>query len=415
MTTPKTNEVITVTDALARLSEGLTVNQKAKIGSFHEFITDIWSLSFDRPELFNSWHVGVIAEDAERALADNKNYVAILPRFHFKSTLLGHGFSIWRLLKATRDTSILYLSYSDTMARYHISEINKTVQRNPVLMEMLTARNTRAEFQFRYTFNSKPVEILHGGLFSFKRGMHVNGALIADDILRDPENPLQLGEINKIEDHFMTETMFIPNREAPVIVLGTPMLPDDLLSKLQRDDRFTSRVLPALDPTPTRRVLMPDLFDEPWLLAQQKARPKSFASEFLLQPSFQTESYFNRKDISACEDSNLRTYSAHKKYEKQPNEQLFAGFDVGKKRHPSHLVIFSRTDDELKQINQTWLDGWTYSDQIKFLNEVAQNFQLEKGYIDNTRGELEDRGLEQVWHPMTFTLKSKNTMAHILE
>jgi len=112
--------------------------------------TNIWSLSFDRPELFNSWHVGIIAEDAERALADNKNYVAILPRFHFKSTLLGHGFSVWRLLKATRDTSILYLSYSDTMARYHISEINKTVQRNPVLMEMLTARNTRAEFQFRY-------------------------------------------------------------------------------------------------------------------------------------------------------------------------------------------------------------------------------------------------------------------------
>ena len=56
------------------------------------------------------------------------------------------------------------------------------------------------------------------------------------------------------------------------------------------------------------------------------------------------------------------------------------------KRHPSHLVIFSRTGDELKQINQTWLDGWTYSDQTQFLNEVAQNFQLEKGYIDNTRG-----------------------------
>ena len=415
MTTSKNGEVVTVADALAKLSEGLTVNQRAKIGSFHEFITKIWSLSFDRPELFDSWHVGVIADDIEQALEDNKNYVAILPRFHFKSTLLGHGFSVWRLLKAVRDTSILYLSYSDTMARYHISEINKTVQRNPVLMEMLTARNTRAEFQFRYTMNNKPVEILHGGLFSFKRGMHVNGALIADDILRDPENPLQLGEINKIEDHFMTETMFIPNREAPTIVLGTPMLPDDLLSKLQRDDRFMSRVLPALDPTPTRRVLMPDLFDEKWLLAQQEARPKSFASEFLLQPSFQTESYFNREDISKCEDPNLREISPHKKYEKQPNEQLFAGFDVGKKRHPSHLVIFSRTGDELKQINQTWLDGWTYSDQIQFLNEVAQNFQLEKGYIDNTRGELEDRGLNQVWHPMAFTLKSKNTMAHILE
>jgi hypothetical protein len=415
MTTPKQNEVVTVADALAQLSAGLTSQQRTKIGSFQEFITQIWAKSFDRPDLFDSWHVGVIADDAERAVEERRNYVAILPRFHFKSTLLGHAFSVWRLLKAKRDTSILYLSYSDTMARYHISEINKTVQRNPILMDMLTARNTRAEFQFRYTINNKPVEILHGGLFSFKRGMHVNGALIADDILRDPENPLQLGEMNKIEDHFMTETMFIPNQEAPVIVLGTPMLPDDLLSKLQRDDRFMSRVLPAFDPTPTRRVLMPDLYSEEWLLAQQKARPKSFASEFLLQPSFQTESYFNREDIEKCEDGNLREFSVHKKYERQPNEQLFAGFDVGKKRHPSHLVIFSRIGEELRQVNQTWLDGWNYSDQIQFLNEVSQNFQLEKGYIDNTRGELEDRGLDQVWHPMSFTAKSKHTMSQIME
>ena len=97
MTTSKNGEVVTVADALAKLSEGLTVNQRAKIGSFHEFITQVWALSFDRPELFNSWHVGVIADDIEQALEDNKNYVAILPRFHFKSTLLGHGFSVWRL------------------------------------------------------------------------------------------------------------------------------------------------------------------------------------------------------------------------------------------------------------------------------------------------------------------------------
>ena len=66
------NEVVTVADALARLSEGLSTTQKHSIGSFHEFIIDIWSQSFERPELFNTWHVGVIAEDAERALADGK-------------------------------------------------------------------------------------------------------------------------------------------------------------------------------------------------------------------------------------------------------------------------------------------------------------------------------------------------------
>ncbi len=99
MTTPR-DEVVTVADALDRLSKGLTSTQRTKIGSFHEFITKIWSKSFDRPELFDSWHVGVIADDAERAVEERMNYVAILPRFHFKSTLLGHAFSLWRLLKA---------------------------------------------------------------------------------------------------------------------------------------------------------------------------------------------------------------------------------------------------------------------------------------------------------------------------
>ena len=124
------------------------------------------------------------------------------------------------------------------------------------------------------------MNIMHGGLFSFKRGMHVNGALIADDILRDPEIPLNIGQVTKVEDHFLTESLFIPLKGVPVIVLGTPMMPGDLLANLQKDDRFLARVLPALDPVPGRRVLMPELYSEDWLLQQQKARPKSFASEF---------------------------------------------------------------------------------------------------------------------------------------
>ena len=61
------------------------------------------------------------------------------------------------------------------------------------------------------------------------------------------------------------------------------------------------------------------------------------------------------------------------------------------------------------------MDGWSYSDQIVFLNEVAENFELTMGFIDNTRGELEDRGLDARWHSMVFSRKSKNTMAHVFE
>ena len=409
-------DIITIENAFNLLSEGLTSQQKYKVGSFKDFLQNVWSLSFEHPEYFRAWHVGVLADDIEECLKTGMNYVAVLPRFHFKSTVLGHAFSVWRLLTSPRDCSVLYLSYSDGMARYHISEINKAVSRNPILSELMVNRNPKADFSARFYINKKPMDIMHGGLFSFKRGLHVNGALIADDVLRDPENPLNMGQITKVEDHFMTESLFIPLKGVPVIVLGTPMMPGDLLSKLQEDSRFNSRVLSALDPEPNRRVLMPELYNEEWLLEQQKARPKSFASEFMLIPHFSTESYFEEEDITKCEDSRLRSAPATKEFSDwKTGDQIFGGFDVGKKRHPSHLVLFRKNGEYIEQIHQSFLEGWSYSDQIEYLNEVAENFNLDIGYIDNTRGELEDRGLDMKWKSMTFSRKSKNTMAQIFE
>ena len=156
-------------DAFTKLADGLQVHQTIKVGGFWEFLRDIWSQSFDHPEYFKAWHVGVIADDIEECMETGMNYVAVLPRFHFKSTILGHAFIVWKLINAPRDMNILYLSYSDGMAKYHISEINKEVARNPILSELLISRNPKADYSARFTLNQKPVEIMHGGLFSFKR------------------------------------------------------------------------------------------------------------------------------------------------------------------------------------------------------------------------------------------------------
>ena len=411
----KDSNDVSYDSALSRLADGLLSDKKYKVGTFKEFLINIWSQSYDNPEYFKAWHVQLVADDIEECLETGLNYVAVLPRFHFKSTVLGHAFSVWRLLTAPRDCSVLYLSYSDGMAQYHIAEINKTVKRNPILMSWMNNKSPKADYSFRYSINDKPADIMHGGLFSFKRGMHVNGALIADDILRDPENPLNMGQITKVEDHFMTESLFIPLKGVPVIVLGTPMMPGDILSKLQEDSRFKSRVLPALDPVPGRRVLMPELYNEEWLLEQQKARPKSFASEFMLIPHFSTESYFEAEDLEKCESSTLINCDATIPFPCEEDDQFFAGFDVGKKRHPSHLVIFRRRGDTIEQVHSSFLDGWNYSDQIDYLNKVSENFDLNKGYVDNTRGELEERGLDNIWKPMIFSTRSKNTMAQIFE
>ena len=353
-------EVVNIQDAFKALSKGLEEKKRQDVGSFREFIENIWAHSYDNPQYFKAWHVSLLAEDIEECLAEGLNYVGILPRGHFKSTILGHAFSVWRLLTAPRDMSVLYLSYSDGMAKYHIAEINKTISRNPIIPEILINRSPKADYSARFYKNNQPMEIMHGGLFSFKRGMHVNGALVADDVLRDPENPLNMGQITKVEDHFMTESMFIPLKEAPVIVVGTPMMPGDILAKLQDDERFKARVLPALDPVPGRRVLAPEIMSEKYLLAQQKARPKSFASEFMLVPHFATESYFDEEDIIKCEDDTLRSAPALKEFKDwETGDLFFGGFDVGKKRHPSHLVIFRKRGENIEQIHSSFLDGWS--------------------------------------------------------
>ncbi|MEK6860898.1 MAG: hypothetical protein AABY07_02905, partial [Nanoarchaeota archaeon] len=92
-----------------------------------------------------------------------------------------------------------------------------------------------------------------------------------------------------------------------------------------------------------------------------------------------------------------------------------AGFDVGKKRHPSHLTVFKISRGRIIQIHQSFLDGWSYTEQIQYLNKAVDNFAIDKGYVDNTRGELEERGLSETWIPLTFTSRAKRSMAQVFE
>ena len=414
--TTKKKDVTSYEDAFALLSRGLKTTSAVKVGGMWDFVRDIWSLSFDQPRLFDAWHVGKMCDDVERAVEEKINYVSVVPRTHFKSTIIGHAFPIWRALKMGRDVNFLYLSYSDTMAKYHVGELIKEVDRNPILSEWMKNKTSSSDYTFRYSINDDyVVEIIRGGVFSFKRGLHVNGGMIADDILRDPDSGLNLANLAKVENQFLTEAIFIPNPGVPTVVVGTPQTPSDLLSVLENDERFFQRRMPALDPEPDRRVLFPERYTEADLLQIQRAKPKAFDSEFLLKPAFSDEAYFDAKAILACEDGNLENHSAEETFYKKPGSRLYAGCDVGKKRNPSHIVIFEEYKGVISQVHQSWLDNWEFTAQVKYLNSLVENFDLDYAFYDNTRGELEDRGLNNKWYPMHFSTKSKNEMAQIFE
>ena len=412
----KPNE-ISFLEAFDKLSSNLINEETLHIGGFYEFIRDIWSQGFDKPEHFQSWHVQKICQDVERCMETGQHYVAVLPRGHYKSTILGHGFSVWRLLKATKDTEIVYVSFTEKMTRYHISEMKKEIRNNPILFEYMTDRSSDADGVFKYLVKGIHIEIVPAGLFNFKRGMHVDGGLVADDILRDAENPLNTGELEKAKEFFLKETMLVPNPGAPIIVMGTPMDTNDLLSDLQDDEAFDSCVLPVFNPTPDREVLAPEIRSKEWLLNYEAERPKIFSAEFMLNPVSTINAFLNNDEIKAVEYEDLMSLDPYIYHDELDSDLTVAGFDIGKKRHPSHLCVFTSKINEpsIMEINSTFLDGVDFNKQADFLNIVADNFDIDKGYFDNTIPMLEDRELNPAWEPIIFTTKQRRAMASKFE
>ena len=96
-------------------------------------------------------------------------------------------------------------------------------------------------------------------------------------------------------------------------------------------------------------------------------------------------------------------------------KEAFAGFDVGKKRHPSHLSAFWYDDGDLIQFHQSFLDETPYTEQVEYLKEATRNWGIIRGYYDNTRAELEERNLPLIWKPITFTSKLQGKLGSSFE
>ena len=64
------DDLTTYNKALELLAEKLEKSNKYKIGSFWEFIRDIWSQGFEHPEYFQAWHVGELTEEVEKCIED---------------------------------------------------------------------------------------------------------------------------------------------------------------------------------------------------------------------------------------------------------------------------------------------------------------------------------------------------------
>ena len=400
------------------------------LASLEYFAEHIFSESFvEEPFKFElNWHHRLWCNDIQY----HDKVCLIGPRYSLKSTIFGYCNSMWRLAQLIKYG--IYVSYSDDLAEKHISNIKQLIGANKYFRNFIDGK-PKAESVILYLVGPKHKRVSlvmeAYGLMAFKRGLHPDFCL-ADDILPDSREKIVTPmELKKIEDRVQGELLNLAKKGGWFGIAGTPQDPNDILYILKKNDQFCWRALPAetnygveckVEETGEIHDVLWEVYNKPWLRNQEEAiKHKAYMREFMLEPASLSEMYFTRAQIEALETAHY-AYSLSDPPSVPAGHLVVAGLDVGKKRHPSHLCVFDYVGDTFTQLASIWLDGEDYTSQVEDVNDYVDKFGIDSLYWDNTRSELEDRGLNpDICEPITFgsrdspKVRSKIKMASAFE
>jgi len=304
-------ELIPLEDSYNELASLLTSSDvPIELGSFDNFVQNIYAKSFPEYD-FNTWHIHHLAELVQKILnnPDNKYLLAVLPRYHLKSSILGYAVSIYRMITSYGEG--LYLSYKEELAAMHCYHIKEAVRNNPILFKIMIDLSPQSDSTINYKIGSHRCKIYPSGMLAVKRGLHTSAVCIADDLMGDVQNPMVMTEIDKAIRIFDAEVMNIPNKECPMIVFGTVISDNDLLFHLKEKPKFNEHTvwMPALYPDGEHEVLWEKMYNRQWL-EQRKIDIgwKAFSTEFLLTPVMSTEAFVTKEQLDTIVDKDLRNF-----------------------------------------------------------------------------------------------------------
>jgi hypothetical protein len=302
-------DVVPYSEAYKELSELLKESDTPlQYGSFEEFVLDQGPKTFPQYN-FNVWHIRLLCNKIDRLLAsENKYLLAVLPRYHLKSTILNNFFSIYRMLNSHGEG--LCVSYKEELASIHLYHTKEMIRNNKELSSIMTDLSPQSDNTINYKMGNKRCKIYPSGIFAVKRGLHTDLITVCDDLQGDLSNPMTFTDIDKSIRIFDAEILNIPNKECPLVVFGTVISSNDLLFHLKDKEAFRDHMiwLPALHPDSEHAVLW-DEYDQKWLEARKEAGGwKAFSTEFLLIPVMSTEAFFTREQLDKVIDSNLANY-----------------------------------------------------------------------------------------------------------
>jgi len=351
-------------------------------------------------------------------------------RFHCKSTIhLGYvAWHIYCKLVLNQGNNPyyewLYMGYLEDLSIHLLKHLKRFITILPEYFGELKD-NTRSEGIIDYSLNDKRFICEPTGILTFKRGRHPN-VLICDDILKDPDTKMDISQLKKVERIFIEEVESMPKEE--IHVCGTPQDRQDLFAKLEKMPEYYSGKFPAIKSFEEKIVLWDEAYPFDVLMNRRKSYgEKSFNKEFMCRAMRSEEGYVSEMALDKITKPKLKNYSISKKI--KLNNYCYAGFDIGKRSHPSHLVILcerrrkflygSEPRGYLTQVHSKWMDGWDYKDQLEYIREAINFFGVERLLYDDTRAEFEgfneSGNLPAEMQGVVFTQKSKFKMAAYLD
>lgn len=232
--------------------------------------------------------------------------------------------------------------------------------------------------------------------------------------------------IKKINRVIATEIYPMVNKGGRCRVVGTPQTYEDFFYDESLRNKWDVEIRDAMVDEANRIALWPEFtsFDELEDI-RKTIGEKTFNQEYRAKPAYSEDSYISRERIQAVIDPEMR-----EAMEYTGSNDVVAGLDIGKHRHPSHLAVFERwqlTPDlwpdpnrplyVYRQLLSRWLDGMNYNQQWQYILDVVALYNIDVLRYDNTRGEFEafyetaTPEQKRILIPEVFNLKSKNGMA----
>lgn len=337
-------------------------------------------------------------------------------RKHAKSEIL-HAFEPWKFHQRKRSVEAVYFSYKQELAAYHVGKIKKAMLEIPEFQGVQWLSDAESVIRCKWPGTKIRLEITPAGIKSFKRGWHPDDVL-CDDILKDPtQRKLNVAELQDLAIIFYEQVLSMPKEGGSLHCWGTSQDPTDLFHQNRKRRNFHCSTVPAIFSRKRHKVLWPEMF--PWERLEEiegEIGAKAFGKEFLCRPVRGEEGYFKLMELEAIIDGSL-VQADPERFESE--HRTIGGFDIGKKRNPSHLAVFLDDGEVMRQIFSKWLDGWDYTEQVEYLKFLIDKLGIEALQYDNSRAEFEsyaEQGqLPECMEGVVLTGKKKFEIAALLE